>query len=158
MNRPKCKVSVLMCVYNRETYLQQAIDSILAQTFRDFEFVIVNDGSIDNSWQILNEYSEKDSRIVLIDNKKNIGLEKSLNKGLAATKGEYVARQDADDISLPNRLQLQVDYLENHPEIGALGSSIEFINSQGLVTGKPIVPTDNASVESFLLIVCGTHQ
>lgn len=141
-----------MCVYNGETYLREAVDSILQQTFTDFEFVIVDDGSTDSSWQILTEYSIKDSRIVLIQNEKNLGLEKSLNKGLAATKGEYLARQDADDISLPERLQLQVNFLDTHQTVGAVGSSVEFIDRQGKVLGKQSLPEDHNSLQSLLLI------
>ena len=152
MNKSNPKVSILMCVYNGETYLQKAVESILAQTFKDFEFVIVDDGSTDSSWYILTEYRKKDARIVLIQNEDNLGLEKSLNKGIAATKGEYVARQDADDISLPNRLQLQVDFLDAHPEVGALGSAVEFIDPNGTVLRQLELPTDDESIKSLLLI------
>ncbi|WP_144864030.1 glycosyltransferase family 2 protein [Hyella patelloides] len=152
MNRPKPKVSILMCVYNGEAYLQEAVDSILQQTFPDFEFVIVDDGSTDSSWQILTKYSKQDSRIVLISNAENLGLEKSLNKGLATVKGKYIARQDADDVSLPNRLQLQVDFLDAHPEVGALGSSIEFIDRESLVLRQLEVATDHDSIEALLLV------
>ena len=154
------KISILMCVYNGEAHLREAVESILEQTIKDFEFVIVDDGSTDSSWQILTEYSTEDSRIVLIRNEENLGLEKSLNKGLAATKGEYVARQDADDISLPNRLQLQTNFLDTHREVGALGSSVEFINKQGVVLRKkylPVLrkkhlPVDHESLQALLLI------
>ena len=152
MNKSNPKVSVLMCVYNGKTYLREALDSIVGQTFKDFEFIIVDDGSTDNSWEILTEYSKQDSRIVLINNEENLGLEKSLNKGIAATKGEYIARQDADDISLPNRLQLQVDFLDAHPEVGALGSSVEFIDSQGSILQLLKVPTDHETIQARLLI------
>ena len=151
MNKSNPKVSLLMCVYNGETHLREAVESILNQTFKDFELVIVDDGSTDSSWQILSEYSAKDSRIVLIQNEVNLGLEKSLNKGLAATKGEYFARQDADDVSLSNRLQLQVDFLDNHPEVGALGTAVELINEQGNTIGKNSLPTDHESLQSLLL-------
>ena len=151
MNKSNPKVSLLMCVYNGETHLREAVESILNQTFKDFESVIVDDGSTDSSWQILSEYSAKDSRIVLIQNEVNLGLEKSLNKGLAATKGEYFARQDADDVSLSNRLQLQVDFLDNHPEVGALGTAVELINEQGNTIGKNSLPTDRESLQSLLL-------
>ena len=151
MNKSNPKVSLLMCVYNGETHLREAVESILNQSFKDFELVIVDDGSTDSSWQILSEYSAKDSRIVLIQNEVNLGLEKSLNKGLAATKGEYFARQDADDVSRSNRLQLQVDFLDNHPEVGALGTAVELIDEQGNTIGKNILPTDRESLQSLLL-------
>ena len=152
MSKSNPKVSILMCVYNGESHLRQAVKSILEQTFKDFEFIIVDDGSKDSSWQILTEYSTKDSRIVLIQNEKNLGLEKSLNKGLAATKGEYFARQDADDVSITNRLQLQVDFLDNHPEVGALGTSVELIDDKGNTIGKNSLPTDHESLQSLLLL------
>lgn len=151
MNKLNPKVSLLMCVYNGEAHLREAVESILNQSFYDFELVILDDGSTDSSWQILSEYSAKDSRIVLIQNGVNLGLEKSLNKGLAATKGEYFARQDADDVSLSNRLQLQVDFLDNHPEVGALGTAVELINEQGNTIGKNSLPTDRESLQSLLL-------
>ena len=93
------KVTVLMSVYNSEKFLRESINSILEQTFKDFEFLIINDGSTDSSREIILSYN--DPRITLFDNKNNIGLTKSLNKGLDLAKGEYIARQDADDISLP---------------------------------------------------------
>ena len=97
------KVSVLMAVHNGEKYLRQAVDSILAQTFSDFEFIIVDDGSQDGTAHMLGEYL--DPRIVLLKNETGIGLTKSLNLGLAIAKGDYIARMDADDISLPDRQQ-----------------------------------------------------
>ena len=96
-----------MPVYNGEPYLHESIESILNQTFKNFEFIIINDGSNDNSWDIIKEYSEKDPRIVPIS-QENIGLTKSLNKGIRMAKGKYIARQDADDISLSNRFQTQI--------------------------------------------------
>ncbi|HEY9770412.1 MAG TPA: glycosyltransferase [Coleofasciculaceae cyanobacterium] len=152
MNKSIPKVSILMCVYNGETYLSEAIASILKQSYTDFEFVIVDDGSTDSTRRILSDYAAKDERIVLIYNQHNLGLEKSLNKGLAATKGKYLVRQDADDISLPNRLQLQVDFLDTHPEVGAVGSSVEFIDRQGTVLGKQDIPEDHHSLQALLLI------
>lgn len=115
------KISVAMSVYNGEKYLHQAIESILNQTFRDFEFIIVNDGSTDKTEEIIDEYAKKDLRVKIIKNKNNIGLTKSLNKAIKEAKGEYIARMDADDISLPERLKKQLSFMENHPEIGVVG-------------------------------------
>jgi len=117
------KISVIMSVYNGEPYLKQSIESILCQTFEDFEFIIINDGSTDNSWEIIQVYAEKDSRIVPLA-QKNIGLTKSLNKGLQRAQGEYIARQDADDISFENRLEKQIRYFNKDKEIVLIGSSI----------------------------------
>jgi len=137
----KFKVSVVMSVYNGEKYLREAVDSILGQTFRDFEFIIVDDGSTDHTWTILQSYD--DSRIVLLRNQENIGLTRSLNKGLAAARGEYIARMDADDVSLPKRLEKQVAYLDAHPEVGLLGTWVEIIGERGerlSVLRRPVDP------------------
>lgn len=129
-------VSVVMCVYNGERFLREAVESILNQTFTNFEFIIVDDGSTDNSWQILTEYATQDDRIVLIRNQINIGISRSANRGLARVRGKYIARTDADDISLPNRLGQQVNFLESHPEIGVLGGSIQLVDGQGNVSSR----------------------
>lgn len=120
-----------MAVYNGEKYLAEAIDSILNQTFKNFEFIIVNDGSSDNSLKIIKQYLNNDSRIKLINNQTNLGLIKSLNKGLKIAKGQYIARMDADDISLPKRLELQLKFLENKKEIYLVGSFAIIINEKG---------------------------
>lgn len=146
------KVSVLISVYNGEAHLQEAVESILGQTFSDFEFVIVDDGSTDSTWQILKAYAAQDARIVLIRNEKNIGLERSLNKGLALTQGEYIARQDADDVSLPHRLELQSHFLDIHPEVGALGTAVKIIDQQGASQDEDYLPVDHESIEALLLV------
>jgi len=132
------KISVIMSVYNGERYLREAIDSVLNQTFPDFEFIIVNDGSTDSSLKIIQSYDDK--RIRLIENDKNIGLTKSLNKAIKQSQGEYIARQDADDISLLNRFEEQLRYLEQHPEVALLGTSVYQIDERGRTLGRIIVP------------------
>ena len=129
-----------MSVYNGEKYLREAIESILNQTFTDFEFLIVNDGSTDSSLEIILSYP--DERIRVIRNDRNIGLTKSLNKALQQAKGEYIARQDADDISLQNRFEEQLIYLEKHPEVALLGTSAYKIDERGEILAKVIVPTE----------------
>lgn len=116
-------VSVVMSVYNAEVYLNEAIESILTQTYKSFEFIIINDGSTDKSLEIIEKYAEKDNRIVLI-NRENRGLPYSLNEGILLAKGKYIARMDADDISLPIRLEKQVSFMENNPEIGVCGTAV----------------------------------
>ena len=123
------KISVLMCVYNDEDWLKNSIDSIVNQTFTDFEFVIVNDGSTDNSLEIINSYS--DDRIRIINNEENLGLPKSLNRGLNLCKSELIARMDADDISMNNRLEKQYKYLKKNKEIALIGGQAEYIDSDG---------------------------
>ena len=117
-------ISVIMPVYNAEKYLAQSIDSVLKQTFQDFEFIIINDGSNDGSYEILKEYQRKDNRIILID-KKNGGISEALNDGILTANGKYIARMDADDISLPTRFETQLNFMEANPDIGVCGTWIE---------------------------------
>ena len=122
MVRTDPRITVLMSVYNGEKHLSEAIDSILQQTFTDFEFLIIDDGSLDNTRAILQRYSKKDGRIRVVRNDKNLGLTKSLNLGIDLAKGEYIARMDADDISLPTRFARQVAFMDTHPKVGVVGS------------------------------------
>ena len=134
----KPKVTVLMSIYNSETYLREAIDSILDQTFGEFEFLIINDGSTDKTLEILESYN--DSRIRIIK-QENIGLTKSLNKGLSLAKGEYVARMDADDISLHERLEKQVTLMDSEPDVGVCGTLVKTIdNNDGSIWSYPAEP------------------
>ena len=116
------KVSIVMPVYNGEAYINEAIDSIIAQTFTDWEFIIVNEyGSNEAVTSILHDYEKRDRRIRVIQNETRLRIAESLNVGLRAATGEYIARMDADDIAGVNRLQKQVEYLDNNPDIGFLG-------------------------------------
>lgn len=130
---------MLMSVYNGERYLREAIESILSQTFTDFEFIIIDDGSTDGTSAILDQVG--DPRIVRSRNEANIGLVRSLNNGLKLARGEYVARMDADDVSLPRRLQAQVDFMDRHPEVGVLGCAIQHIDACGRPLGVARLPT-----------------
>lgn len=112
MGKPKPTVSVLMGVYNAAPTLAKAIDSILGQTMPDLEFIICDDGSTDNGSEIISRYCEQDNRVIALKNEKNIGLAASLNKCLELATGEYIARQDADDISLPDRLEKTLAFLK----------------------------------------------
>lgn len=145
------EVSVLMSVYNGERYLSAAIESILEQSFSDFEFIIVDDGSNDSTWAILKKYAAQDQRIVLLQNKKNIGLTKSLNEGLKLARGEFIARQDADDTSLTERLELQLNYLRNHDEIGVLGTWVLYVDEKGRKIGEWRTPCPPVLVQWLLL-------
>ena len=128
------RVSVLMPLYNASQYLREAIESILQQTFQHFEFVIINDGSTDNSEQIILQYS--DPRIRYFHNEENKGLVYTLNKGLELCQGAYIARMDADDISHPDRLKKQVDFMIQNPKVGVLGSWMKTI-PRGKIHKKP---------------------
>ena len=142
-------ISVIMSVYNGEKYLVQAIDSILNQTYQNFEFIIIDDCSTDNSSHILQEYAQKDSRIKIIKKEKNIGIKgfiKNLNLGISIAKGKYIARMDADDISLPERFQKQVDFLENNPEITLVGAQLNLINEQNKITGEAIAALQHRDI------------
>lgn len=123
---PNTKVTVLMSVYNDKRHIMEAVDSILNQTFNDFEFIIINDASTDGTYDILKSYN--DPRITIHTNDKNIGLSKSLNIGLKMAKGEYLARQDSDDISMPERLKKQVDFLNTHPDYAVVGTFAKVLN------------------------------
>lgn len=129
MNTPPT-LSVLMPVYNGATYLAQAIESIRAQTFGDFEFIIVNDGSTDRTLKILQRFAQKDPRIRILS-RPNTGIVGALNDGLAVCRGEYIVRMDADDFALPERLARQFRYLETHPELVAIGSSVLMVDPAG---------------------------
>ena len=126
------KVSVIMGVYNGSKRIQTAIESILNQTFMDFELIICDDGSIDNSVEIIKKFANKDQRIKLIKNKKNLGLASTLNNCLELAKGEYIARMDDDDISHPDRFKKQVSFLDSHPEYALVGSSRNMYDDNGI--------------------------
>jgi len=129
-------VTVLMSVYNSEEYLAEAIDSILQQTFFDFEFIIINDGSTDSSRNILQAYSDR--RIRCIDNETNLGLTASLNKGLGLSKGAYIVRMDADDVALPNRIQTQIECMQRMQTIDVCGSWYEMFGDREKVVKSPV--------------------
>lgn len=125
------KISVILPAYNGEKYLDESVQSILNQTFTGFEFIIINDGSQDNTLKIIKKYQKNDKRIILINNKKNKGASESLNSGFKAAKGKYIACFCADDISHPRRLELEFNYLENNPHIFLAGNSGIYINEVG---------------------------
>lgn len=134
MNTPK--VSVLMPNYNCEKYLPEAIESILNQTFTDFEFIIIDDGSTDNSWDIIQEYAAKDSRIVAVKNEENLKICKTLNKWIALAIWKYIARMDSDDISLPDRFEKQVTFLDQYPEVWIVWWTMEMIDENWNIYSK----------------------
>lgn len=121
------QLSVVLPCYNAAAFLQQAIDSVLKQTFRDFELIIVDDGSTDDSAKIIAK--QNDSRIQIIRNEKNQGLIRTLNAGIASAKGKYIARMDADDVSRPERFEKQIAFLERNPATGVCGAWMHMIHN-----------------------------
>lgn len=126
------KVSVIMGIYNCANTLEEALDSLLAQTFQDFEVVICDDGSKDNTVEVAEKYVRSDpGRFILLKNEHNLGLNKTLNKCLQVAKGEYIARMDGDDISLPTRFQKEVDALDAHPEFAVVSTPMIYFDENG---------------------------
>src|SRR5438105_464155 len=130
MSNPQ--VSIVMSVYNGQPFLEETVKSILSQTFTDYEFVIIDDSSVDDTWEVLTRYADHDQRLVLRRNERNMGVVLSLNRGLDLAKGKFIVRQDADDISLPQRIEKQVNYLEAHPECGLVGTDLQFVDINGV--------------------------
>lgn len=122
------KISVIMPNYNCERYLSEAIESILNQTFTDFEFIIIDDWSTDNSWNIIQEYAKKDSRIVAIKNEKNLKICKTLNKWIEIAKWKYIARMDSDDISIIDRFEKQIQFLDKNLDVWIVGWTMEIMD------------------------------
>ena len=142
-------ISVLMGVYNSERYLASSISSILLQTYKNFEFIIVNDGSTDKSAEIIEKFALKDSRIKVI-NHDNKGLTKSLNIAARHAKGKYLARQDADDISLPRRFKTQINYLKKHPDVKVLGTSNFMMDDNGKVINIFLRPRTTEKIKEYM--------
>lgn len=138
-----------MPVFNGGKYVRQAIESILAQVFRDFEFIIVNDGSTDDSLAVIR--SCKDYRTVLVE-RSHQGLIASLNAGLAIAKGEYIARMDSDDISLPTRIEKQVHFLDHHKDVGIVGTACQIIDDEGRELELQKWPCSDVEIRWSLLL------
>jgi glycosyltransferase involved in cell wall biosynthesis len=152
-------ISVLMPVYNGQPFLRDSIESVLKQTFTDFEFIIIDDGSIDNTVDIIQEYAAKDKRIRLVRNPRNMGLIETLTIGNRYCTGEYIARMDADDISLPDRFERQYVYMQSHPEIDVLGSNSAFIDENGTLLDHVLIePSDPVRVWLQMFFRCSIHH
>lgn len=124
-------VSVVMPAYNAEKFIDQAILSILDQTYKNFEFIIIDDGSKDSTLEVIKKY--KDSRIVLLRNQNNVGVIRSLNKGIARARGKYIVRMDADDWSYPERIEKQITLMQKYPNLVVSGSNIEICDENLIV-------------------------
>lgn len=145
------KVSVIMGVYNtgKKEILEKAINSILNQTFKDFEFIICDDGSTDDTLKLIQEICKNDNRVIIIKNEKNMGLAYTLNKCLEIAKGEYIARMDADDESLLNRFEKQVEILEQNSDIGVVNCNINVFDNEGIYGER--IYNENITKKDFLL-------
>jgi glycosyltransferase involved in cell wall biosynthesis len=144
-------VSVSISVFNAGHYLRPAIDSILSQSFQDFELLLLDDGSIDNSFEIMQKYAARDERVRIL-RQDNQGVPKTRNQLLALARGEFVAVMDADDIALPHRLERQVEFLQHQPEVVCVGGSYQLIDEAGrLILNRFAVPETDADVQAQLL-------
>ena len=139
-------VSVLMAVFNGSLYLRPAVESILAQTFTDFEFIAIDDGSTDETAKVLRYYAAKDSRIRVVS-RPNKGLTATLNEGVNLARGEFLARIDADDVAMPQRFELQVKYLREHPDTVLLGSRVVLIDPDGLPIRTACTETTHEQID-----------
>lgn len=153
MTRNDKKITVLMSVFNEKTdFLKKSIESILAQTYKNFEFLIINDGSA--SWEtikVLNEYARQDSRIKLLVNEKNMGLSKSLNRGMGDAQGEYIARIDSDDMAHSTRLEKQLQFMENNIGYALCGSWSYIINEENEIIGQKKFSSDYVKIKRGIL-------
>ncbi len=140
-----------MPVYNADLFLRQAIDSILNQTYKHLEFIILDDGSTDNSCDIIESYSTKDKRIRAFYTKENRGIVYQLNKGISEARGRFIARMDADDISLPQRIEKQVSFLEQNSDISIVGSNVRFIVENRIFPRRSHLPLLDQEIKAYML-------
>ena len=154
------RVSVLLPVYDAERYLDEAVESILAQTFSDFELLAIDDGSRDASLARLEAYARRDSRVRVV-RQTHAGLVATLNAGLALARGELIARMDADDVSLPDRLSLQVSALAARSDIVCMGGGFDVIDAKNRLLNRVVPPCEHAAILAMALVgrspICGSN-
>ena len=146
------KISLIMSVYNGEDYLRDAIESVLNQTFRDFELIVINDCSTDKTPEILKQFEELDKRVKVHTNEVNLRLPSSLNKAISVAQGKYIARMDADDICLPHRLEKQYQFMENHPNVALSSCRFMTLKNGVISSGGCGGKCDHESVKALLLV------
>ena len=146
------KISVIMSVYNGEDYISEAIDSVLGQTFTDFELIVINDCSTDKTGEILERYEALDSRVRVYTNETNLRLPSSLNKALSLATGKYVARMDADDICLPDRFEKQYAFMEKNPDVSLSSCRFMTLKNGVISSGGCGGRSDNESIKALLLV------
>ena len=143
-------ITVYMPVFNAVPYLSQAIDSILNQSYSNFEFIIVDDASTDDSWKIIKSYSKRDSRIIAIKNHINLGVSLTSNIAISKAKGKFLARMDADDISFTDRFEKQVNFLTKNPQTVAVGGQCIIIDDQNNIIGNKKFPTQHQKLKDMI--------
>lgn len=126
------KVSVIMGIYNCEATLAEAIESILSQTYQNFEMILCDDGSTDETYHVANQYASNHDNIILLKNERNMGLNFTLNKCLKSATGDYIARMDGDDISSPERFEKEVTFLDSHPEFAIVSTAMKYFDETGI--------------------------
>ena len=146
------KISIVMAAYNEELTISKAIDSICAQTFNDWELIIIDDGSTDSTADVVRRYIDKDSRIRFVRNKTNMKLPTSLNKGIRLAKADLIARADADDINLPERLAKQFAFMQAHPEVDVLGTGAYLLDATGKRINAVLLQQTHENFEKLPLI------
>lgn len=149
---------MLLPVYNAQEFINQSVQSILEQTYANFEFIIVDDGSTDDSWDILTKYAKKDARIILLKNKTNQGPVRAIKKAIRKIKGQLIARMDADDIALPDRLKKQIDYLLAHPDTVAVGGQCLLINEKEEIVGEKKFPCAFEKIKRLIFTFIPVQQ
>lgn len=147
-----------MPVYNAGDFLRPALDSILSQTHQNWELIAINDGSTDNSWSILKQFQSQDKRVKIFKNDKNHGIGFTTNLAIKKAKGAFIARMDADDISLPSRIKKQVKFLLQNPNVIAVGGQCHVINTKGEVVGKKNFPTEHQQIKSMMYNAMSIQQ
>ncbi len=145
-------VSVVIPVFNSEKYLVESIESIINQTYSNLEILIIDDLSTDDSWKIIEEYGKIDARIVPVKNKVNLNSAATRNVGIKKAHGKYICLHDSDDVSEPDRIQKQVNYLESHPDVHALGSNMLIIDCYSNIIGKRDYPTYSKDIKKVMLL------
>ena len=145
-------ISLIMSVYNGEDYLAEAVESVLNQTFRDFELIIINDCSNDGTSEILQKYADADERVKVHTNEVNLRLPSSLNKAISLAKGKYIARMDADDICLPERLERQFEFMESHPDTALSSCRFMTLKNGAISSGGCGGRGDSESIKALLLV------
>ncbi len=146
------KISLIMSVYNGEDYLRDAIESVLNQTFKDFELIVINDCSTDKTYEILKRFAELDKRVKVHTNEVNLRLPSSLNKAISYAQGKYIARMDADDICLPERLEKQYNFMENNPSVALSSCRFMTLKNGVISSGGCGGKSDKESIKALLLV------